>query len=373
VARDTLGVQMGEERVFQPPGTSADMRPAAGSPDVHEVDIDSLSSADSPRQSGEDAGHTIRLAETADVLPPILVHRPTMRVIDGMHRVLAARQRGRETIRAEFFDGSAEDAFIQAVQANVRHGLPLILADRKLAAARILRSHPHLSDRTLAGYTGLSDKTVAAIRRSTPGTPQLNSRLGADGRRRPLSGRSGRQRAADFIGSRPDAGIREIAATAGISVGTAHDLRTRIRRGEEPTATGSPREPADRAQVPTRRPGVPGNGMILQSLLRDPAMRHTDSGRELLRWLHAHALRVDAWPGLISSVPPHRVITLAKLARRCAESWRQFATELELKVEQLERGEHSEGPHPSVSPRRFTDQAYENDMVVSRMDDNNVA
>jgi ParB-like chromosome segregation protein Spo0J len=309
----------------------------------------------------------MRLAETADVLPPILVHRQTMRVIDGTHRLLAARRRGQETINAEFFDGSAEDAFIQAVLANIRHGLPLTLADRKLAAARILRSHPHLSDRTVAGYSGLSDKTVGAIRRSTPETPHLNRRVGADGRLRPLSGREGRQRAAEVMGSRPGAAVREIAAIAGISVGTAYDLRTRMRRGEDPVtppATGSPRDPADRARELTRRLEVPGNGMILQSLLRDPAMRHTDSGRELLRWLHAHALGVDAWPGLISSVPPHRITTVAKVARRCADAWRQFATELELKAEQLERGEHSENPAAERTHQRMNPPLHGNRAIV---------
>jgi ParB-like chromosome segregation protein Spo0J len=351
---------MGQDRVLQSPRTSADERPGTGPPEVHAVEIGSLGPADSPRLAGEDAEHTTRLAETANVLPPILVHRPTMRVIDGMHRLLAARRRGRETIDAEFFDGSVEDAFIQAVQANTRHGLPLILTDRKLAAARILRSHPHLSDRTVAGYTGLSDKTVGAMRRSTPETPHLNGRVGADGRLRPLSGREGRQRAAEVIGSRPDAAVRDIAAIAGISVGTAHDLRTRMRRGEDPVArpaaTGPSHDPASPVRGLTGRSEVPGNGMILQSLLRDPAMRHTDSGRDLLRWLNAHVLGVDAWPGLIDSVPPHRIITVAKVARRCADSWRQFATELELKAEQLERGVHPECPatertHQRMNPR----------------------
>jgi hypothetical protein len=36
----------------------------------------------------------------------------------------------------------------------------------------------------VAGYAGLSDKAVGAIRRSSPETPQLNTRTGADGRLR---------------------------------------------------------------------------------------------------------------------------------------------------------------------------------------------
>ena len=128
---------MGQDRVLQSPRTSADERPDTGSREVHAVG-DRLTGPDgfSPRQTGEDAEHTTRLAGARRHASPILVHRPTMRVIDGMHRLLAARRRGRETIDAEFFDGSVEDAFIRAVpgrhQARPAIG---ILADRKLAAA----------------------------------------------------------------------------------------------------------------------------------------------------------------------------------------------------------------------------------------------
>ena len=347
---------MAQQRAVQPLRTSADEPSGAWSREVHTVEIGSLAPADSPRLAGEDGEHAIRLAETPDALPPILVHRPTMRVIDGMHRLQAARLRGRETIDAEFFDGSAEDAFVQAVRVNTRHGLPLTLADRKAAAARILQSHPHLSDRTVAGDSGLSDKTVGAIRRSTPGTPQLNGRVGADGRLRPLSGREGRQRAAEVIGSRPTAAVREIAERAGISVGTAHDLRSRIRRGEDPAGPGSPHVPAGPVPGSAGRLEVPGsNGMILQSLLRDPAMRHTDSGRELLRWLHTHALGIDAWPSLINSVPDHRITTVAKVARRCAQAWCQFTSELELRAQQLEPAHAPATPRPR-SPRPAGDR-----------------
>jgi hypothetical protein len=57
-------------------------------------------------------------------LPPLLVDRRSMRVIDGMHRLMAALLKKRETIDVEFFDGSYADAFLLAVEANVAHGLP---------------------------------------------------------------------------------------------------------------------------------------------------------------------------------------------------------------------------------------------------------
>jgi hypothetical protein len=60
-----------------------------------------------------------------------------MRVIDGMHRLLAASMNGRDTIEIRLSDGSPQDAFLRAVEANVTHGLPLSQADRRAAAKRI--------------------------------------------------------------------------------------------------------------------------------------------------------------------------------------------------------------------------------------------
>jgi hypothetical protein len=59
------------------------------------VPVLSLRPADSPRLNGEDKAHIARLAEMDTPLPPILVDRRTMRVIDGMHRLMAASLLGR--------------------------------------------------------------------------------------------------------------------------------------------------------------------------------------------------------------------------------------------------------------------------------------
>jgi hypothetical protein len=58
-----------------------------------------------------------------------------------MHRLRAATRTGRKEIEVEFFEGSEEKGFIQAVKANIVHGLPLTLADRRAGAARILFTH----------------------------------------------------------------------------------------------------------------------------------------------------------------------------------------------------------------------------------------
>lgn len=321
--------------------------PGAPPPGAGIVAISSLRAGDSPRLAGVAGDHLELLAQTETSLPPILVHWPSMRVIDGMHRLAAAALRGQHTIEAEFFAGSDDDAFIRAVQENITHGLPLTLADRKAAAARILTRRPELSDRAVAARTGLSGKTIAALRRRSTGElPQSSARIGADGRLRPLSSAEGRRRAFDVITARPGASLRDIATAASVSVGTAHDVRTRMRRGENPLATpGRPApRPAPAAPGPAARPApaarpVPlprtrsrDSQLILQNLTQDPSLRHTDTGRELLRWLRTHIIAGTEWPALASTVPPHCTEVVAELARQCADTWSQMAHHLEHRI-----------------------------------------
>ena len=323
-------------------GDAGSLRPGAGA-----VAISSLRPADSPRLAGVAGDHVGLLAQAEAALPPILVHWPSMRVIDGMHRLAAAALRGQHTINAEFFDGTDDDAFIRAVQENITHGLPLTLADRKAAAARIIACRPELSDRAAAARTGLSGKTIAALRRRSTGElPQSSTRIGADGRLRPVSSAEGRRRAYDVITARPGASLRDIAAAASVSVGTAHDVRTRMRRGENPLAAPGPRPapapappapapPAPAGAVPLTRARTRDSQFILQNLLHDPSLRHTDTGRELLRWLRTHIIAAAEWPALAGTVPPHCAEVVAELARQCADTWSQMAHHLEHRARHL--------------------------------------
>jgi ParB-like chromosome segregation protein Spo0J len=318
-------------------------------PDVELVPIESLLPGDSPRLEGVDEEHCRRLAEMNSPTPPILVHRQTMRVIDGMHRLRAAQLSGTTTIRVRFFDGDEQEAFIWAVKENIAHGLPLTLADRTAAAHRIIDTYPHLSDRAIATYVGLSDKTVSSVRsrRSTPEDPQLSSRVGADGRVRPLNRETGRKRAAEILRERPEASLREIAASAGISVGTAHDVRKRIRNGESPLLaqhrSGNHRQTARLHSSPAgvgrvcpegKRKARDADGpeqidlSILHNLTKDPAVRHSESGRELLRFLHAYVVRGN-WAEHVRAVPPHCAGSVSRLARQCATMWLKFAADVE--------------------------------------------
>src|SRR5207302_2774758 len=127
-------------------GASTAMQPVPDCKAEVVINIDALLPADSPRLEGEQPEQIHALAETDSQLPPILVHRPTMRVIDGMHRLRAVQLKGRKTIGVRFFDASEEEAFILAVQLNVEHGMPLTRADRKAAAQRIVMIRPQWSD-----------------------------------------------------------------------------------------------------------------------------------------------------------------------------------------------------------------------------------
>ncbi|NUS55380.1 MAG: ParB N-terminal domain-containing protein, partial [Streptomycetaceae bacterium] len=163
---------------------------------------------------GQNDAHVVRLAEVDAPLPPILVDRRTMRVIDGTHRLIAAALRGAATIAVRFYDGSADDAFLHAVEANVRHGFPLSQPDRRAAATRIIASHPHLSDRAIAQIAGLGAKTVAGLRRTRADAdpaPQPEARVGKDGRLRPVNSHEGRLTAAKVLAECPETPLRVVA------------------------------------------------------------------------------------------------------------------------------------------------------------------
>jgi ParB-like chromosome segregation protein Spo0J len=115
-----------------------------------------------------------------------------MLVIDGMRRLRAAQLRGQSTIGVRFLDCGRNEIFVEQVRANVAHGLPLSLADRKATVERVLVTHPHWSDRTIAAVTGLAPKTVGRIRHDlAEQLPEATTRVGRDGYIRPL-GRGGR-------------------------------------------------------------------------------------------------------------------------------------------------------------------------------------
>jgi len=327
------------------------VHPATKKPtQIHAVPIMSLRVGKSPRLNGEDKAHIARLAETDAPLPPILVDRRTMRVIDGMHRLMAASLQGRETIDIEFFDGSEADVFLRAVQENIAHGLPLTQADRRTAAERIIATHPHMSDRAIGHVAGLTAQTVAAIRkRSTEDPTQSNNRVGRDGKVRPLDSSEARRRAAELLTDQPESSLRDVARAAGISPATVLDVRKRLERGESPvpersaggsndgsgngSAATEDGGPAQDPRTPSTAPGtrsvvLASPATTVEKLLRDPSLRNNERGKDMLRLLHINAISEAQLPDTVGAVPPHCVGIVVQLAHHYSRMWQEFAKEL---------------------------------------------
>lgn len=332
----TRDTDLAHQEPAEPPGATA----------VTTVPIALLLPSDSPRLSGENAEHARALAASDKEFPPILVHRPTMRVIDGMHRLRVALMRNQAEIEVQFFHGSEADAFVMAVKANIGHGLPLTLAERTSAALRIIASHAEWSDRAISSATGLSATTVGTLRRrsgATGATPA--ARIGRDGRVRPTSTEEGRRTAGRLIAASPDAPLREIARKAGISPGTVRDVRNRLRRGEDPVP--APRATARPKAVDEDRPGVSSRAAaatapvptdeeadradlttLFKNLCKDPSLRHTEMGRLLLRMLDMQLTGAQCWGGIAQAVPPYRAEMVSAAAAQCARAWQELATQL---------------------------------------------
>ena len=175
----------------------------------------------SPRQGPLDERHVRALQEVIDVVPPIIVHRPTMAVIDGAHRLEAMRQMGRTEVRVIFFEGSEPDAFVLAVQANATHGRPLSFEERKRSARVLLVRFPDRSTRWIASVCALSSATVARLRPCLDGPEK---RVGLDGRVRPVDPTGIRSTIAERLEADPDASVRQVATDIGVSPSTVRRM-----------------------------------------------------------------------------------------------------------------------------------------------------
>ncbi|MQS34653.1 streptomycin biosynthesis protein [Streptomyces katsurahamanus] len=337
---------------------------------IRAVPIDVLKLVDSPRVVGEDDGHIRALAESEEDFPPIVVDAGTMRVIDGAHRVRAAALRGRSEIRARLYTAVGDEAFVLAVLLNSRHGLPLTTADRRAAAARIMVGCPQWSDRRIARLAGLSPTTVAGLRnRSTVRNEQSNTRVGADGRTRPVSGAAGRLQARELLLGKPEMSLRELARAAGISASTAADVRARLKAGDDPLpprlrgTAPAPRRirgdagapvtalphPAPPHHAPSHsapphhppshlaspNPAPSERALLLQRLRNDPSLRFNESGRSLLRWLSQHPAHSAELAGIAENVPAHCASTAAALIRANLEVWAAYAEELQRRADSV--------------------------------------
>ncbi len=83
------------------------------------------------------------------IWPPILVDRATKKLLDGWHRVEAAKRTGAYTLPVQWVDAQEEELFALAVRANMTHGVHLSREERYKAIARLQReawTHERIAD-----------------------------------------------------------------------------------------------------------------------------------------------------------------------------------------------------------------------------------
>lgn len=304
--------------------------------------LTSLQTSYSPRRVRANREHVQLLRESQHEWPPILVQHKSYRIVDGVHRVEAAKELGLETIRAKLFHGDDQAAFLAAVYLNVSHGLPLSLPDRRAAALRILSTEPTWSDRAIAQAAGLDPKTVRSLRgASTEEVPQLRLhqssqtvRIGRDGRRHPVDPRVGRQRASQLLQQNPGLSVRKVAQLCQISETTARDARAKLRRENGPTPASGSKTSSHDTERTTRTSSrtisssynSPEEVMRqLESLKRDPTLRYNEHGQNLLRSLIKNVHDIEELEPLAKELPPHCQQAVRSIAAHCAARWTTLA------------------------------------------------
>jgi ParB-like chromosome segregation protein Spo0J len=308
-----------------------------------EVPVRNLRSGYSPRRAGVDPQHVDLLIETGGNWPPLLVQRSTLRLIDGAHRLAAAKALGQRTVRVVFFEGDDDEAIVEAIRANRDHGLPLSAADRKAAAGALLVQSPHWSDGRIAAVCSLSPKTVAELRRrrsAPPGASPVESldariRLGRDGRRRPVSSSEVRARIREAIAADPSASLRVLAVRAGASPETVRRVR---REGSEQTSSPDSNDtsivlaPRPLGPLPTIDPEVVGSQRARDRWSRDTACASTPEGARFATWFDSLDIEEAALWEFSGVIPTSRLYEVIDETHRRARFWAAFADRLERRI-----------------------------------------
>jgi hypothetical protein len=352
IAKLAEDVADGSSRLYlHHPGTTCNMDEVV---EECRLPVSQLRAPRSVRSGGLVREHVDRLIASEGGWPPLLVTRQ-LKVIDGAHRLAAAEALGWLTVPCTVFHGSAEEAYVEAIRRNTRHGLSLTRDERHQAAINVVRLFPEWSDRRIAVTCGISPSVVARLRSgSTVQAQPTDKRLGMDGRWRPAAHTSQREAIIEAVRTNPSMSLRVIAAAVDVSPETVRRVRNELYPKESSSGTrGGTRGPARLSQHPERDHGtmkasggqcdarIPlGNGSaplagedVIPTLggRCDVALSPGSEAVTLERWLKLTDLG-EGWLSYARSVPLSRVDEIADEARRRAEIWSAFAAELELRA-----------------------------------------
>jgi ParB-like chromosome segregation protein Spo0J len=301
-----------------------------------------LSPGRSLRDSPLDPDHVERLASTGGDWPPLLVRRSDLVVVDGLHRLAAAVELGLRTTCAVMFDGSSEEALVEAIRANVAHGLPLTLKERKKAALQLLSIRGEWSDRMVARICGVSGSTIGLLRASAESGPasaeivRLNRRVGRDGRARPTDRAALRRQIADALDDEPGASLRAIAARTGASPATVRAVRLALDRPAvqapdraDAGAAGKvwPNKEWPNKEWPDKE--WPEKEWPDKEWAVDSACSSAEAALEFALWFDRTRIDAQACWLHAPNVPLSRVYEVLDESRRRAKLWSDFAAALQ--------------------------------------------
>jgi hypothetical protein len=158
-------------------------------------------------------------------------------LVDGWHRVKAARKAGRETIQAVVIEGDIRSATLQALGANGDHGLPLTQTERQMACKALLEDAEWQtwSDKRIAAHVHISPQTVAKLRKQVPGAAAA-VRESADGKKvTPTNSREkakaksrGQEAVAVSVGAATPGTVAQLATALQQNDTSANPTKTRI-------------------------------------------------------------------------------------------------------------------------------------------------
>jgi len=193
------------------------------------------------------------------VFPPVVVFYDgtSYWLVDGFHRVEAAKRIGATKIAADLHPRTLREAILHSVGVNATHGLRRTNADKRRAVSILLQDPEwsQWSDREIARQAGVSDRFVNSLRKElTANGSQSTSRKSANGRiinvanigKRTKDSNSPSQR------STPDSTTQSESKESS----NANQLREeRQDRAEPSLAAAKPCEPGDRIRILRRQDG----------------------------------------------------------------------------------------------------------------------
>lgn len=96
---------------------------------------------------------------------------PTFWLVDGFHRLYAAKEAGLTDVPCEVIEGTLQEAIWIASSVNAQHGLRRTNEEKRRAVLSAI-THPkalNMSDRKIAEHVGVSHAMVSMIRRQMEG------------------------------------------------------------------------------------------------------------------------------------------------------------------------------------------------------------